>query len=194
LGAAGDGLAADSGEQGAAQVSDLTAGGGGVGGVKLGGESAGVEVVERVGLAQQSLVRGLGGVVGLGELGADAGLGEQFLLRGEQVDQRGQGGPDLIQDRDLAGGVVAPVADGAAGDVPVLLLDVAAVVAVGRGGRSMPGGVANRSAVRAWSRCQPVSATSSSKIADRSRRVPRSYRPFVAFVTALRALQLQPHS
>src|SRR6185312_9058446 len=138
FGSSGDGFAADPFEQGGAQAGDVAAGGGGVGVLEQGGESAGVGLVEdgRVGGGggEQPLVGGLGAVVAFADFGADAGFGLQFLLGGDQVDQRGQYGPDPVEQLDLAGGVVAPVADGAAGDVPVLLLDVAAVVLVLRPG------------------------------------------------------------
>jgi hypothetical protein len=83
-------------------------------------------------MTQQTLVRGLGDVMAFGHFRPDPGLGQQLLLRQKQVDQWRQGYPDPVQQRNLTGGVVAPVADGAAGDVPVLLLDMAAVVLVRR--------------------------------------------------------------
>ena len=60
---------------------------------------------------------------------------------------------------------------------------VGARVALGFTGRTMP---TSRSALRAWSRCQPVSTTSWSRIADFSARVPRRYSSAIFFVTALR--------
>ena len=50
LGSGGDGFAADPHEQGGAELTDLAAGSGWVGGLKLRGEAAGVDVVECLGM------------------------------------------------------------------------------------------------------------------------------------------------
>jgi len=95
------------------------------------GEALPVVVVDQVGVVvQQPVQRGGGGVVGLADDGAGAGLGGELLLGQEQVDlQRGQR-PQLVEQIELAAAVVAEVADVATHDRPVLLLDVGLVVLV----------------------------------------------------------------
>ena len=50
MGSGGDGFVADPLQQGGAELTDLTADSGWVGGLKLRGESAGVDVVECLGM------------------------------------------------------------------------------------------------------------------------------------------------
>jgi len=70
------------------QVGDGASELGGVDGVQGGEDGIAVGVAEYVGVvAQQPLRRGGGGVVALGDLGADPGLGHQFLLRRKQIHQ-----------------------------------------------------------------------------------------------------------
>ena len=78
--AAGDVLVGDHRQQGLLQVADFAACLGGVGGLEPFGEQFGVDVVEGVGMGEQPLIRGLGGVVSLGDLRAVAGFGDQLLL------------------------------------------------------------------------------------------------------------------
>ena len=73
-----------------------------------------------------------GPVVALGHTGTLSGLGDQLLLGQEQVHLLGDQRPELVQQREFAGGVVAVVADAAAHDRPVLLLDMGLVVGMGR--------------------------------------------------------------
>ncbi len=79
---------------------------------------------------QQAVQWGEGVVVLLGHFGAGAGLGDQFLLRQEQVDLDRDQWPELVEQVEFAGCVVAVVADVAAHDGPVLLLGIRLVVLV----------------------------------------------------------------
>ena len=94
----------------------LEVGDGAAQGCGVDGGDAGVEVVLVVGVEQvgpallEALVGSQCGVVGLGDLGAIAGLGGELLLGQEQVDQFGLGGPDLVEQGEFSGGVVAVVA------------------------------------------------------------------------------------
>ena len=60
MGSGGGGLAADTLEQGGAEPIDLAAGSGGVDVFQLGGQPAGVDLIKRVGMAQEPLVKGFG--------------------------------------------------------------------------------------------------------------------------------------
>jgi hypothetical protein len=80
LGSGGDGFAADPLEQGGAELTDLAADSGWVGGLELRCQGAGVDVVEWLGVGQEPLVGGLGDVIGLGDFGPGAGFGQQLLL------------------------------------------------------------------------------------------------------------------
>jgi hypothetical protein len=86
LGSGSDGFAAHTLQQGGTELTDLAADSGRVGGLELPGQAAGVDLIKCFGVGQEPLVGGLGGVIGLGDLGPDTGLGEQLLLWGEQVD------------------------------------------------------------------------------------------------------------
>jgi hypothetical protein len=72
----------------------------------------------------RSLERGGGGVVALLHLGSRALLEDQLLLSQEVVRVGHVELPNLVEDRQLCGGVEAQVADELADVGPVLLLDV----------------------------------------------------------------------
>src|SRR5215212_847766 len=76
LGSGGDGFASDPLQQGGAELTDLAADCGWVGGLELCGQAVGVDVVEYVGVSQEPLARGLPDVIGLGDLGPDACFGQ----------------------------------------------------------------------------------------------------------------------
>jgi hypothetical protein len=82
------------------------------------------------GVSQDALERGSGCIVSLADLRARPDFREEFLLWCEVVGQQSLERPDPIQQLQLAGSVVAVVADGLADDVPVLLFDVGTVVLV----------------------------------------------------------------
>ena len=98
-------------EVGLEQV-DLLAEGPQVGGVAAVGQGAGVVGVEQAGvIVQEPGQRAGAGVVFLGDAGAGAGFGDQFLVGGEQVPDGGFGQPELVEQVQFAGVVVAVVAD-----------------------------------------------------------------------------------
>jgi hypothetical protein len=93
------------------------------------------------GVGGSALVRGGRRVMDLcHHLGPIAGLGDELLLRKQVVREGTVQLPDLVQQLQFRGRVVAQVADEFADPGSVLLLDVRAVVLVGRGPVHRPSG------------------------------------------------------
>src|SRR5574339_422228 len=84
-----------------------------------GGEGAG---------GPQSLVRGLGGVVALHDLAPDPVLAQQFADRAEEVVLEAEQTVEALQDRPRRAGAEAVVADEAAHEQAVALLDPGLVI------------------------------------------------------------------
>ena len=61
-----------------------------------------LDLLADVRAGHDALIRGLRGVVFLGHLRADAGLGDQLLLRGEEVDLQPDQCVDLVEQREFA--------------------------------------------------------------------------------------------
>ncbi len=68
--------------------------------------------------------------MGFADLGSVADLGDEFLLRQQVVGEHPVQFPDLVEQFQFRGGVIAQVADELTDPRPVLLLDVGAVVLV----------------------------------------------------------------
>ena len=94
-------------------------------------------------------------------------------------------GPHQRQELVLQGGDVSPDL----GWVELLVPAAKAVLDLFRDGPS-----ASRNALRAWSRCHPVSSHNSSRTLALTARDDDRYRVAVAFVTALRWLIVSPMS